>query len=329
MKLFFAYLGDHKKGIGTFFLFSAIFLLVFYLYQAPVYAVGYACLLCACVGIALLVGDFLRFLKRIRQLELLKKELNVSLDKLPEPAYALEQNYQELLRELYTQKQEMFSESSRRFFELTEYYTIWAHQIKTPIAAMRLILQREDTTLTRELKEELFWTEQYVEMVLAELRLHSDTTDYVLRECELDALIRQVLRKYATQFISRHLTLKYEPIEVAVITDEKWLSFVLEQVLSNALKYTREGSITITLEEPLTLCIRDTGIGIAPEDLPRIFEKGYTGYNGRSDKKASGIGLYLCRRILEKLGHTITAESVAGRGTVIRIGLKRREMELE
>ena len=329
MKLFFTYMGAHKKGIGIYFLFSAIFGLVFYLYQAPVYAVGYACLLCTFLGVALLVGDYLFFLKRVQQLELLKKELDVSLEKLPEPVYVLEQNYQELLKELYTQKQEMFSESSRRLSELTEYYTIWAHQIKTPIAAMRLILQREDTTLTRELKEELFWTEQYVEMVLAELRLHSDTTDYVLRGCELDALIRQVLRKYATQFISRHLTLKYEPIEVAVITDEKWLSFVLEQVLSNALKYTREGSITITLEEPLSLCIRDTGIGIAPEDLPRIFEKGYTGYNGRSDKKASGIGLYLCRRILEKLGHTITAESAVGRGTVIRIGLKRREMELE
>ena len=108
------------------------------------------------------------------------------------------------------------------------------------------------------------------------------------------------------------------------MTDEKWLRFVVEQVLSNALKYTREGSISIYLEAPRTLVIRDTGIGIAPEDLPRIFEKGFTGYNGRSDQKASGLGLYLCRRVCAKLGHTITAESVPDQGTAIRIGLEQQ-----
>ena len=110
------------------------------------------------------------------------------------------------------------------------------------------------------------------------------------------------------------------------MTDEKWLQFVLEQVISNALKYTEAGRITIEMEnetdgaeDRAVLCIRDTGIGIAPEDIPRIFEKGYTGYNGRSDKKASGIGLYLCRRICSNLGHTITANSSLENGTVIRI----------
>ena len=103
----------------------------------------------------------------------------------------------------------------------------------------------------------------------------------------------------------------------------------MEQVLSNALKYTESGSITIVLEAPLTLCIRDTGIGIAPDDLPRIFEKGYTGYNGRSDKKASGIGLYLCRRICKNLGHTITALSSLDAGTEIRLGLAHEKIKIE
>lgn len=121
----------------------------------------------------------------------------------------------------------------------------------------------------------------------------------------------------------------YAPLNVSVITDEKWLLFVIEQVLSNALKYTRSGSVSITLEAPKTLCIRDTGIGIAPEDLPRVFEKGYTGSNGRTDKRATGIGLYLCRRILAKLGHSITIASTPGMGTTVRIGLEQDALEVE
>jgi len=166
-------------------------------------------------------------------------------------------------------------------------------------------------------------------MVLTFLRLNSESTDYVIREYDLDSIIRQVVKKFAGEFISRKLKLVYEPLNVKVITDEKWLSFVIEQVLSNALKYTPAGSISITLNQDKSLLISDTGIGIAPEDIPRIFENGFTGYNGRTDKKASGIGLYLCKRICTKLGHTIKAESVADEGTVIFIGLAREKVEVE
>ena len=141
-----------------------------------------------------------------------------------------------------------------------------------------------------------------------------------------DEIVRAAIRRFAGEFITRKLKLCYEPLNAACVTDEKWLLFVVEQVLSNALKYTREGSITITMEHPKTLVIRDTGIGIAPEDLPRIFEKGYTGYNGRGDQKASGLGLYLCRTICRKLGHSITAESAPDEGTAIRIGLSQRQV---
>ena len=137
------------------------------------------------------------------------------------------------------------------------------------------------------------------------------------------------MKKFSGEFISRKIGLSYEKIEEDVLTDEKWLSFVVEQVLSNALKYTMTGTVSIYMEEPHILCIRDTGIGIAPEDLPRIFEKGYTGYNGRMDKKASGIGLYLCRRICDNLGHRIWAQSEPDKGTTIRIDVSHREMKFE
>ena len=129
--------------------------------------------------------------------------------------------------------------------------------------------------------------------------------------------------------IRKKLRLVYEPVGRSALTDEKWLSFVLEQVLSNAIKYTSEGGVTIRLDEPLTLVVEDTGIGVAPEDLPRIFERGYTGLNGRADKSATGIGLYLCRAVMRKLGHEIAAESEPGRGTRIRLMLEAAKLEVE
>ena len=116
------------------------------------------------------------------------------------------------------------------------------------------------------------------------------------------------------------------PSDLKVVTDEKWLLFVIEQVLSNSLKYTKQGSISVFVNDNQELCIKDTGIGIAPEDLPRIFENGYTGCNGRNDKKASGIGLYLCKRICKNLGHEITASSVLGKGTTIKINLNQKKI---
>ena len=138
--------------------------------------------------------------------------------------------------------------------------------------------------------------EQYVEMVLVFLRLDSSTTDYVIRSHSLDDIVRPAVRKFAGEFIRRRLRLDYQSLDRTVVTDAKWLGFVVEQVLSNALKYTASGSVTIAMDGD-DLCIRDTGMGIAPEDLPRIFDRGFTGLNGRRDTRASGIGLYLCRRI--------------------------------
>ena len=276
-----------------------------------------------------LAVDYRRFAVRLRLLRRLEQEITLSTEQLPEPDGALEAQYQALVRALDADRRAQLTRSQQGYQELVEYYTVWAHQIKTPIAAMRLLLQDADTDEQRALLEQVQSVEQYVEMVLGYLRLESPSSDYVIRNYALDDIVRQVVRKYASQFIRRKLRLEYTPLNVSVITDEKWLLFVIEQVLSNALKYTRSGSVSITLEAPKTLCIRDTGIGIAPEDLPRVFEKGFTGCNGRTDKRATGIGLYLCRRILEKLGHTIAITSTVGEGTTVRIGLQQDALEVE
>ena len=168
----------------------------------------------------------------------------------------------------------------------------------------------------------------HVEMVMMFLRLNSDHTDYVIESCDIDRVIKQSIKKFSSEFIQRRISLNYEPVEAAVITDEKWLSFVIEQLLSNALKYTKEGSISVFMENDI-LYIKDTGIGIAKEDLPRIFEKGYTGYNGRRDKIASGIGLYLVKRICDNLNHKIKISSTAGEGTTAALDLSRDKLTVE
>ena len=325
MKLFLHYLRSKALKIGAFLLFALLFLVSFRLYHLPLAAVWYPSALCAALGLVILLLDFRRVRQRHLELQQILKSLPTLPQTLPQPQAVLEEDYRALTRALLAQQRTLETQLNSQYQDMLNYYTLWAHQIKTPIASMRLCLQQEDTPQARRLLQELSRAEQYVEMVMVYLRLNGGS-DLVLRECELDAIVRRAVRRFAGEFIGRKLKLCYEPLNVSCVTDEKWLLFVIEQILSNALKYTRAGSITIELEAPKTLVIRDTGIGVAPEDLPRIFEKGYTGYNGRGDQKASGLGLYLCRTICKRLGHTITASSVPDHGTAIRITLEQRQV---
>ena len=194
---------------------------------------------------------------------------------------------------------------------------------------MQMILKSEDTEEHRALLAELFRIEQYVEMVLCYLRLDSSASDFVFQSCCLDAIIRGAIRKYAPQFIRKKIRLYYDGTDQVVLTDEKWLAFVIEQLLSNAVKYTEQGSVTISVTPKQVLQIIDTGIGIDAADLPRIFEKGFTGYNGRADKKSTGIGLYLCKKIMDKMGHKIWIDSEVGKGTRVYLELTRKEWNPE
>ena len=302
----------------------AVFAAVIALYSLPVEAVAYAGLLCLMLGLVLFALGYSAFLRRHRELEGLLRKVHESVLPLPPPRGVLEADYQALLRAVCADRVRLAAENRDRLEDMTDYYTLWAHQIKTPIAALKLLCQEDDSERGREMTAELLRVEQYVEMVLVFLRLDSSTTDYVIRSHSLDDIVRPAVRKFAGEFIRRRLRLDYQPLDRTVVTDAKWLGFVVEQVLSNALKYTASGSVTIAMDGD-DLCIRDTGMGIAPEDLPRIFDRGFTGLNGRRDTRASGIGLYLCRRICRSLGHTIRASSVPNQGTEIRIGLGQKK----
>lgn len=331
------YVKRHRLGICMYSLFCVIFATVLFLYRMPMEPTVYAVSLCLTLAVIVLITDSVRYRKKVEILTWQLEAVKEGTEKLPGPEDEIEQLYQMLLKNAQIEHARQVGNILQEKSEMTDYFTLWTHQIKTPIAAMHLLLQQEirlqaqEITVQeenkaqeqyymqkQEIESELFKIEQYVEMVLQYLRLNSSVNDFVLQEYELDGIIRQAVRKYAPMFIRRKLSLHYEPLQVKAVTDEKWMTFVLEQILSNAIKYTSSGDISIRMENGC-LVIEDTGIGILPEDLPRIFDKGYTGYNGRSDKKASGIGLYLVKKILNKLGHKILIESEPGKGTKVKL----------
>ena len=329
MKLIAAYLRDKRRTACTAALFVLIFSASFLLYHLPLAAVLYPSGLCLLLGAAVALRDFAHYRSHHIRLQAIRTITDAALVTLPPAKDLPEADYQRVVTLLRKDQARIEFEMNQRYADMIDYYTVWAHQIKTPIASMRLRLDAEDSELSRKLRLDLFHIEQYVEMVLTYLRLDSDSTDYLIRECDLDHILRKVLKKYAPEFIARKLRLDYEGVNARAVTDEKWLAFVIEQLLSNALKYTYEGGIRIAMDAPGVLCIRDTGIGIAPEDLPRIFERGFTGCNGRSEGGASGLGLYLCSRICHNLGHGISAQSAPGAGTAIFIDLNQRRLDVE
>lgn len=324
-----SFLARRWAGLLLFLACAGIFALVFSLYDLELEAVLYAGGLCLLLLLAVLAADFCRSLARRRRYEEIFRNLPLLPEELPAARTVEEADLQEILKELGRRMEAALTEWENWRQESMDYYTTWVHQIKTPISVMRMTLEGEDTEEHRELSAELFRIEQYVEMVLSYLRLDSDSSDYVFQEYDLDSIIRQAVHKYAPLFVRKKLRLSYEPVNVKVLTDEKWLLFILEQILSNSIKYTQEGSVSITLAPDKVLNISDTGIGIAPEDLPRIFEKGFTGYNGRSDKKSTGLGLYLCKKAAGRLSHKISVQSKPGAGTVVSIDLDTKMLRTE
>ena len=307
--------------------YFGIIALILFLYSARLDMVFYAFLLCIVLGGIVESVSFVRYARKIKDLEYLEKKITYDIDGLSESEGAIESLYEKMVTNLYEEKRQLESRYQIEKKELEEYYMLWAHQIKTPIAAMNLLLQSGEVKQS-ELSAELFKIEQYVEMVLGYLRTEQMTSDLTLKEYDLLSVIRQAVRKYSRLFIIQKIKLNLEEMEYSMLTDEKWILFAIEQILSNALKYTNEGgsiSIYMAKDRNDTLVIEDTGIGISQEDLPRVVEKGFTGYNGRDHKKSTGLGLYLSREILKKLNHQLTLESEVGVGTKVFIYLGRTE----
>lgn len=320
-RLLLGYLSACRLTLLGYLGFHLVFLVIAVLYRLPSEPIVYAFELSSAAGLVLGGIGFSKHVRRHRLLVRLQSGIHTTIDGLPEAAGVLESDYQELITALYGELSQVISRNDRHQTETTDYHTLWTHQIKTPIAAMRLLLQSDGQRA--DLEQELFKIERYVELVLNYLRLNSLASDLVIEEINLAGIIRQTVRKYATVFIHNNLSLDVGAIDLSIVTDKKWLAFVLEQILSNALKYTKKGAISIGLdpEDRRILVIEDTGMGIRAEDIPRLFERGFTGFNGRtgSGNQSTGLGLYLCRQISNQLSYPITIASEIGKGTKVRI----------
>ena len=289
--------------------------LVSFLYDHELISIIYALALFSFIVLIYFLIDFYYYQKRWKCLKVIIENKKVELMELPLSFNALELSYQEIVTNLYNDMKANLLAMEKDYREQMEYYTMWMHQIKTPIAAMELTIKNSRNSLDNRIIEgELFKIEQYVEMALQYVKIKNLASDLVIREYELIKIVRTSVKKYASLFINKKLSVTIEPSSFFALTDSKWISFIIEQLLSNAVKYTNKGGIAIYTDAN-RLVIEDTGIGIRPEDLERIFEKGYTGYNGRLDKKASGIGLYLSKKVADAISIRIVIKSKLGLGT--------------
>lgn len=317
-----------KKNLKIYLLlivFIFIFVLIFYLYNLPFESLFYGGLLCFLVSLIASIIDYNNYRKSYIDLKYLETNILSSMEDLPKSLDIRVKYYQKIIERLHNEVERLKIEDNKKMEDLADYYSMWIHQIKTPIAAINFLLDNEETDV-KVFKQELFKIERYVEMVLTYIRLGSETSDYVITSIDLDEVVRENIKKYATLFINKKIKLNYVSHETYVISDKKWLGFAFEQLLSNAIKYTKSGGeISINISES-ELIIEDNGIGIYEEDLPRIFEQSFTGLNGRYEKKSSGLGLYLCKKTLDKLQHKIEITSEVNKGTKVIVSFPKKDI---
>lgn len=324
MEILKSYLKKNIKVYILFVVFIAIFFIMFYLYNLPLEALIYTGSFCFLASVIASFSDFVNYRESYKKLKFLEKNILNDLEDLPKSLDIRIDYYHKIIEKLYEELEKLTQENRQKNTDMVDYYSMWVHQIKTPIAAMNFLLDNEEVD-QKILQQELFKIERYVEMVLTYIRLDSISSDYVITKINLDEVVKDSVKKYATIFINKKIKLNYVSHETMVISDKKWLSFAFEQILGNSVKYSSTGGeITIETYEN-KLVIEDNGMGIKEEDLPRIFEKGFTGFNGRYEKKSSGLGLYLCKKTLDKLGHHIEISSKVGEGTRIEITFPKED----
>ena len=324
MEILKSYLKKNVKVYILFVVFILIFFIMFYLYNLPLEALIYTGSFCFLVGLIASFSDYTNYRESYKKLKFLEENILNDLEALPKSLDIRIDYYHKIIEKLYEELEKLTRENRQKNTDMVDYYSMWVHQIKTPIAAMNFLLDNEEVD-QKNLQQELFKIERYVEMVLTYIRLDSTSSDYVITKINLDEVVKDSVKKYAIIFINKKIKLNYVSHETIVISDKKWLSFAIEQMLGNSVKYSSAGGeITIeTCENKLV--IEDNGMGIKEEDLPRIFEKGFTGFNGRYEKKSSGLGLYLCKKTLDKLGHHIEISSKVGEGTRVEITFPKED----
>ena len=279
-------------------------------------------------ALVLLTGLFLTYWTRKRQMQKLLdmagqlSERYLISEVMEQPEQAEDQVYYQLLKMAGKSMLEQIGEVRRERLEYKEYIEQWIHEIKTPITAMKLLCENHRTDWTKELLMELEKTNRFTEQALYYARSEHTEKDYSVREMALAQVVYQAIADNKYLLLQSGVRLEVEEMEDTVYSDEKWVRFILNQLIANAVKYRSEQPVlrfsTRRQQDQVVLKVEDNGIGISPADLPRIFEKGFTGQNGRMVQQSTGIGLYLCKRLCDKLGIGIAVES-SEQGTAISL----------
>ena len=214
--------------------------------------------------------------------------------------------------------------------EYKEYIESWVHEIKIPITSAKLLCENNKSEITNKIDEEIEEINNYVEQALFYARLDQVSNDFMIRKIKLADVIKNVLSRNKKIMIQNNMKVELKNTDVSAYSDEKWLEFILNQIIINSIKYKKEQNATIIIEttenkENIKLKIKDNGMGIKKSEIDRIFDKGFTGTNGRNQKKSTGIGLYLCKRLCEEIGMDLQAESIENEYTEMIITIPRNK----
>ena len=293
---------------------------MYFLYDVRMEPILYTTFLLILFVLPFAVRDLRRTYWNCERLKKIEQSGVPVMPDLPEADTLLEKSYQQVIGKMIQAWQVERAKQREINAERDDYYTLWTHQIKTPIYSMDLMLQTGDTTPSKW-KAELLQVSRYADMALKYLQLENQYSDLCLEQVKLMSVAQEAVRKHSVILIAKRLKIDLHDLEAEVLTDRKWLLFILEQLVSNAAKYTERGTIAIYQPAPLQICVSDTGMGIAAEDLPRLFEKGYTGFNGHIHQKSTGCGLYMCKKVSHLLGLTLSISSQVNIGTTVTINL--------
>lgn len=322
---------DYIRDKGLFLAINLmIFMIIsFLMYSADVALVIIFLLFCVCFLplLTYILIEYIKFRKYFNTVENILENLDKKYllpEVLNEPNFIEGEEINYIFKVLRRDMHENVKYYKNIQEEYREYIEMWVHEIKTPIASTKLLIENNTNEITRKIDTQMDKIENFVEQVLYYSRSDEVGKDYIIKKIELSKVVKYVVKKNQRDFIGKRISLKLGELDEIIYSDAKWIEFILNQIVGNAIKYSKGQGDKIkieskTLANSVVLTIEDNGVGIIERDLNRVFEKGFTGENGRKFGKSTGIGLYLCKKLCDKMGLGLNIESEENKGTKVTV----------
>jgi signal transduction histidine kinase len=314
----------------------AFIIFLFYLYNVNLILILLICVLWLMPIITFIASDFLKkrkyYTNILSQLNALDKKYLIT-ELTQEPSFLEGKILYHVLKDTNKCMHENINSYKYLQQEYREYIETWVHEVKTPISSSKLVVENNKNEITLSILEELVKIEEFIEQALYYSRSNTTEEDYIVREFDLKTIINDVIKKNSKYFIQKRISLEMDDFNDTLFSDIKWVHFILNQIIINALNYSKSDNPMIKIcakknDNNITLYIEDNGVGISEKDLPMVFNKGFTGNNGRVNKRSTGMGLYLCKKLCGKLGLAIEITSVINMGTTVKVIFPKSKMML-